>query len=915
MIEHGPSYRAWAARSGTASPQELASQREACRSDEQHPLVSIITPVFNPPVDVLAEMIDSVRAQTYPYWELCIGDFGTLASIRSLLKQRAADDPRIKPIFEQPNRGISHNSNRCAALATGQLVALLDHDDVITPDALYESVSLIERGGHTLVYSDEDRLDMAGNRTHPFFKPDWSPSTLFSANYVTHLAVFRHRDLKTIGGWHAETDGAQDWDLFFRLAAIPGASVGHVPKMLYQWRALETSVAGSGFDAKPYAMAAQLRACQAELDRMGSAGVAQSSPSWHLEIGFPPADHTNAIVVWGGSDLQRAQTIRDLTLLERSCAVLDIAEFDAVRLERHATIAFWRAGIRPCDTRTIDDLAGWAGLGEFGVAGANVIDDRSGLIVGSGFVKRTPSFVERTFASVDPGFYGSEGGAGWYRNAVAVAPEAFAVRSPLARSYGKEFLESPSTVSALAFHARCSNAGHPSTFVATARATTSAVELRRAPTPSEWPERDPFANPALDSAGMVEWLSTGSGAGLRSSSTSRAVGGVRLRPSQLGVGMTRLDASPHAIDFNRRRNAEPIDAIRTAVLLIPSFRSLYAGAANILRIAASFVRTGIVTSFVVDGDETTAHELASAAYPELRDVSFETSGTRMLATIRADVVIATHWPTAYDALRMTRARHAAYFIQDDESMFYAAGSNAALAAETYRLGHIPFTNTAALRNIGASPDVPSFVVSTPVSLRRFSPGSRDQPRGKESASRPLRVLFYGRPDNPRNAFELGIAALTVLKRAHGSGVEILSAGDAWDEANWGVERVVRNLGKVAFDDLPALYRSCDVGLFLMFSRHPGVIPMEWMASGLPFVINEFQASLPESVYKTGTNCLTASAVPSALADAMHELLTNTELRDSLINGGRISATKLDDDWEQMASGLLQHLQNGKGLRS
>lgn len=904
MIEHPAAYQAWSTRIGTPSLASLVAQREQSRLDRDWPTVSIITPVFNPPLDVLKEMIDSVLAQTYPYWEFCLGDFGDHPAIAAHIRERAAADPRIKPLFGLPNRGISRNSNRCAEIATGSLIGLLDHDDVLAPDALYESVIALRDGGHTLVYSDEDRLDARGNRTHPFFKPAWSPSILFSANYITHFAVFRHEDLLRIGGWRAETDGAQDWDLFFRLAAIPGASVGHVPKMLYRWRALETSVAGSGFDAKPYAMRAQIRACQSELDRLESNGVAQLSASWHLEIGFPPVNESTAIVVWGDDPNAQARIMRRLRALGRGSQILDLAAYER-SMDRFDAAIFWNSGVEPVDARSLDDLAGWATLGGFGVAGANVIDSNSGMLMGIGFARAGAGIVDRIFASVDPGFYGIEGGVGWYRNVVAVAPEAFAMRTELVREHAREFMRSPSRMSALTTHSNCHNQGAFSTFVATARAQMATPPRSQfLAAPSGWPDPDPFVNPTLRQPGMLEWLSTGSLKGLHDDRTRRHRGRPATKPSQHSVGVHRLDAPAHAVDYNRRRNAAPLPSISSAVFVMPSFTSVYAGVANILRLAAHFAESDITTSFIVDGDANVAQRQAQNSFPALGALSFTSLQHASIRSFDADLAIATHWPTAYDVLRMSRVRRTAYFIQDDESMFYPAGSQSALAAQTYKLGLVPFTNSDALLGVGGIPAEQFVVLPTPVSLKRFAPSEVVRRRSVK------RILFYGRPDNPRNGFELGIAALTLLKGALGDSVEILCAGDAWKEHTYGVEGLVTNLGKLPFTDLPALYRSCDAGLFLMFSRHPGVIPTEWMASGVPFVINELQASYPGSMYVHDENCLAVPPTPSCLADALAMLIQDPALHARLRRRGIDTVANEPDDWTVSADLVMRHVLRG-----
>ena len=157
------------------------------------------------------------------------------------------------------NLGISGNSNRALALASGDFVGLLDHDDTLTPFALYEAVKVInEKPDVDFIYSDKDLLNERGERVLPLFKPRWSPDPMLSANYVTHFCVMRTEHLRAIGGWRVETDGAQDWDLFLRVIER-SRRIEFIDKVLYHWRMIETSVAFGGLLAKPYAARASWR--------------------------------------------------------------------------------------------------------------------------------------------------------------------------------------------------------------------------------------------------------------------------------------------------------------------------------------------------------------------------------------------------------------------------------------------------------------------------------------------------------------------------------------------------------------------------------------------------------------------------------------------------------------------------------
>ncbi len=251
---------------------ELERMRVDSEAWTERPLVSIVMPVYNSPAQVLGAAIDSVVAQTYTNWELCIADDASPDSrVRQLLERYAAAEPRIKLVFRESNGGIAAASNSALQLATGELVAFLDHDDVLAPQALFRMVEHTSAHPEVgLIYSDEDKLRPDGTRADPFFKPDWSPDLFTSVNYVCHFTVIRRDLIEQVGGFREGYDGSQDYDLFLRVVDT-GTGVGHVPDILYSWRQIEGSTAVIG-DAKPRAYDAGRRAIEDSLSRRGVDG-------------------------------------------------------------------------------------------------------------------------------------------------------------------------------------------------------------------------------------------------------------------------------------------------------------------------------------------------------------------------------------------------------------------------------------------------------------------------------------------------------------------------------------------------------------------------------------------------------------------------------------------------------------------
>lgn len=246
------------------------------------PLISIVMPVFNPTLGWLRQAIISVKMQAYQNWELCIADdASTNADVRHLLGQLSFTDNRIKLAFRTKNGHISAASNSALALAQGEWVALLDHDDVLAEDALFWVVHAINQNPSCqLIYSDEDKIDEAGVRSDPYFKSAWNQDLFYSQNMFSHLGVYKTSLVRAVGGFREGFEGSQDYDLALRcIEQLPSGQVNqqiqHIPRVLYHWRIHADSTAHN-IDAKPYAMVAGERAINEHLARMGVAARAES---------------------------------------------------------------------------------------------------------------------------------------------------------------------------------------------------------------------------------------------------------------------------------------------------------------------------------------------------------------------------------------------------------------------------------------------------------------------------------------------------------------------------------------------------------------------------------------------------------------------------------------------------------------
>jgi len=271
-------YEKWVASERLTRADLVAAQR-AIKSWSVRPTFSVIMPVYNVEAVWLEKAIRSVQNQIYPHWELCIADDASpKPHIKQILTRYSKLDPRIKVVFRSENGQIVAASNDALALATGDYIALLDHDDELAINALFENAKLInEHPEADFIYSDEDKMDTAGKRLDPFFKPDWSPDYFHACMYTCHLGVYRTSLIRNINGFRAGYDGSQDYDLVLRVVERT-KQIYHIPKVLYHWRIIPASVTAGGEQAKPWAYIAARQALEAMVARSAYPGWVEAAP-------------------------------------------------------------------------------------------------------------------------------------------------------------------------------------------------------------------------------------------------------------------------------------------------------------------------------------------------------------------------------------------------------------------------------------------------------------------------------------------------------------------------------------------------------------------------------------------------------------------------------------------------------------
>lgn len=287
-------YQDWVAAHDTltAEDRSLISQRVGAL--RRQPVISILMPAYATPEPLIRAAIESVRQQIYPHWELCIADDASPGvELWRILRDYAESDPRIKVTRRGANGHISTATNTALEMATGDYVALMDHDDVLPAHALFEVASAInENPSAALIYTDEDKIDAEGRRSEPYFKPDFNYELLLRQNLVSHLGVYRRDVVTALGGLRSEFDGSQDWDLALRvMEAVGPERILHIPAVLYHWR----QGAGEGsFSETQLARCsdAARRAVEEHLARTGQAALVSPHPrlpGWLAVRRIPPA--------------------------------------------------------------------------------------------------------------------------------------------------------------------------------------------------------------------------------------------------------------------------------------------------------------------------------------------------------------------------------------------------------------------------------------------------------------------------------------------------------------------------------------------------------------------------------------------------------------------------------------------------
>lgn len=408
---------------------------EEIEAFKQAPTFSIILPVYNIDEIWLEKCVDSVRRQIYANWELCIADdASTKPHIRPFLEKLSAADERVKVAFREKNGHISAASNSALELATGEYCVLLDHDDELAEDALYYvAAELNSFPDAKMIFSDEDVIDPEGRRSDPKFKPDFSFDLMLSLNMVTHLSCYKTDLLREIGGFRIGLEGSQDYDLALRvIEQISPREIRHIPRILYHWRAVETSVAAN-LGAKPYAFEKARVAIADHFERTGVDAEIVEAANGLNRARYRHTGMSISLIVVGGEKHFDIESCETIYVVDSDLIARDLNE--AVANAKGETIIFLDRSLVPQMNDWLEELASYVSQENIGAAGCKILRsdgaiDQTGLILGGTNVVRK---AHHGYPGKTDGYFFRAGMIGNYS---AVSWRAFAIRKDVFESLG-----------------------------------------------------------------------------------------------------------------------------------------------------------------------------------------------------------------------------------------------------------------------------------------------------------------------------------------------------------------------------------------------------------------------------------------------------------------------------------------------
>ena len=853
---------------------------------------SIIVPAYQTEEKIFREMIESVIGQIYKNWELCIVN----ASPEYEYIEKTVEsykDNRIKFKNLETNGGIAENTKEALKIATGDFICLLDHDDLIAPNALSEfALKLKDNPNIDFFYTDKDMIDAnAENRMNPLVKPEYSPELMYSANYFTHFCVIRKTIMDTIK-ISKETDGSQDWDIFLQVMEKT-SNIVHIPEKLYHWRIIPTSVA-SGIGAKPYALNAQLLSINNHFKRTGLPCSVDFDDDIKARIRVKwdiPDDYNIHLVVLftNNVDIKLDNERYNITYIEKNNEkineIIDNISCDA--------LVFIDADeILSISNEDIDEIASWTLHPN--IAFIFPVYTRNNVVKSTGLVYRDSKIYD-FYPNKPYGFYGNMGSCFWYRNlslgrgiTTAIAKNKWDISKKYKKEYGSLALVH-NAIYLLQKGFR--NLYDPFAYVEVSwqfnnihYINNDFMYIREE---YNLIEKDPY----LSDYAQVD---------IEDDSANAQISIPQDKYTQDAFALSYYnDFSLEDLEKNKicLKNGEN-STVKSIIWFLPEFDYVfYAGLYTIFR-TAQYLQDhyNIENAFAFLSSKSTEDMMSKVGegFPELMICSaYQIRGFQDLESIpEYDASVSTLWTTAYYSLKFNKVKRKFYFIQDYESLFYPGGSTFAQAEVTYTFGFEGIVNTKGLADVYRKDYNGEAVTLNPsVDRTKFYP-----PSDRQYEKKIYTVFFYGRPGHPRNGFELGVNAMIKLKEIMGDNVRIVTAGANYKLSDYGLDGIVENLGRLQIEETGNLYRNCDAGLVMMYTRHPSYLPYELMACGCCVVSNYNMYTT--WLLKNEENSIVCQPSATAIAESIVNILSDKEKRKEITENALYWIDKENPTWDE-----------------
>lgn len=940
----GPShpirYRQWC-RENSVTRDQLRDQRRL--SDRTKHATRFLVLVEDHSSGSLAATMRSLRRQSWDHWEAVV--VGGCA-------QAPTDDPRMKrePLAEKSMAGLL---NAVVDRSEGDLIVFLHEGDQLAPDCLFSLYAAAWADPLVDLFTfDDDLIDAYGRRSDPRFRPGWSPEMLMGSDYLDRAFSIRRGRFIDAGGLHLE-DEDRYWELLLR-CGLNNSEVASISKVLLH-RGGKRKSGTSATQVEMVDRYLRSRNLPARAEPGGQCvRIAWELPEWPSVSIIIPTRHNRPMISRLLTSLERTVYPGpvDVNVVDNGPHTSENEQwYHQYGEDLHLTVRWWsepfnysrvnNVAARSTESDVLvflnDDMeilegswlrevVGWAVQPEIGMAGLNLLD-AEGKIQHAGAVVGLGGFADHLFQGMDPGSQTIFGPVQQYRDVMAVTGACLAIRRERFDSWGgfDENFELCGSDVALGLSAAIEGYRTVCSPFAPLRHFESVTRGTRVPVSdffaSYWRYNtwlfsgDPYFSPNLSRGSRTP--------ALKSRYEPTPAERLELPLGRRFTVFRQRDSAQEAealADLCRARrsdadavrslhaaNSGPID-VSTVNWFIPELDSpFYGGINTALRIAAHLAANhGVQNHFVVwgGGPAEFVSSGVAAAFPSLKPVSMSYVRDFSAAELRnipgADVGIATLWATAYGLALSETMRRKFYLIQDFEPMFYPAGTQYALAEETYRLGLYGLCNTENLARLYRADYGGKAMSFTPaVDATVFHADGRPS----RAPGDPVTVFVYARPGHWRNCWELTSLALEQLKERLGDRVRILTAG------SWAIPdreaRGMRHLGLLDYRATGELYRQCDVGLALTVSKHPSYLPLELMACGVPVVA--FDNPWGHWILRNEENSLLADRTVDGVAECLERLCTDELLRKRLQQQGLQDIADRHSHWGKAFEGIYAAL--------